>query len=109
MQFPQLNMNGTSGSELLDQLKGALTAIRAAREAVAKTIPHGRDYQTLNVEAYSTARDEHYARCRALAAVQQDLEELAGNVCEQHYARQKRDRQVQLIYAADVAEETVVD
>ena len=94
MQFPVINMNGSNGQELLDQIMAAVNAVRAARVAVGKTIPHGRDYQTLDVNAYSAARDEHWTRCHTLGNLERELTELADNLYEQVALRDRQKRGV---------------
>ena len=42
----KVNLNGTSKSDLLDQYKKCLRALRELDKAMGEAMPHGRDYQT---------------------------------------------------------------
>ena len=43
--FPVVSIGGSSKQNLLEDLSNALIAIRSAKERLAETKPHGRDYQ----------------------------------------------------------------
>lgn len=90
MQFPQININGTSGTELLEQIEEARVKVQEAREAVGEAVPNGRDYQTLPLEAYSQARVEHRARLQALSQVENELAAISRNIAEQIETRRKQ-------------------
>lgn len=76
LSFPVVNLNGTSRKELQEQCRNAWTAIQDALEAMAKMVPHGRDYQTVSFEHYCLARDQHVARCRSLEQVKDEIMEI---------------------------------
>jgi phosphopantetheinyl transferase (holo-ACP synthase) len=86
---PLLNLNGSSAENLLEQLSDACSAVGAAREALAKATPHGRDYQ-LNQSDYQLARKQHEARQIALQAVAEELEAIAISVYNQQAERDAR-------------------
>jgi hypothetical protein len=73
IQCPRININGQDGAVLLRQYNEAYKAIIAARDAICAIDIHGRDYHTLDCEAYGRARDEHHGRIRALAGIKADL------------------------------------
>jgi hypothetical protein len=43
---PVLNLNGSNGKDLYEELKTASDQLQKAREAVASVTVHGRDFQT---------------------------------------------------------------
>jgi hypothetical protein len=64
---PTINLNGTSGEELLRQVNDVLAALRTAEKAMVEASPHGRDYQLdATGDSYRTARAEHIARLTTL-------------------------------------------
>jgi hypothetical protein len=91
MQFPTLNLNGSTAVDLFEQLNPAIAALREAERAVQRAMPHGRDYQTSGFESYNVAREEHVGRLQMLYRIRVELEEIAGNVAEQHMLRHKRE------------------
>jgi hypothetical protein len=80
---PALNINGTSAKELLAQIREAWHGVREARRLHGLTIPHGRDYQTVDPRLYRLAREQHHQRTAALAAVEDDLERIATGINDQ--------------------------
>lgn len=92
MQFPQLNINGTDGADLLSQYGNAVALVRAARDVTAAAAPHGRDYQTMGLGTYTRAAMEHRERMRKLNSVLAELEALQLNVAEQIDMRIKTGR-----------------
>jgi purine-nucleoside phosphorylase len=89
MQFPQINLNGTSGTELVEQYIAAAAMVRAALETVRKMEVHGRDYQTLEAGAFQVAQREHIDRQRKLSSVAAELEALALEVTRQLFERDR--------------------
>lgn len=83
MQFPQLNINGTSQTALIEQYESTAAAMVKAIDALRNAAPHGRDYQTLPAGAYMQAKKEHDARIAALQSVYDDLMDIVINVSEQ--------------------------
>lgn len=61
---PNVNINGTSHSELVEQVRNVREALRSAREAMAKATPHGRDYY--DSKDSIKARVEHKERAKIL-------------------------------------------
>lgn len=87
MKFPTVHLNGTSENELLEQLTRAMQAIRDAEVALDNAAPNGRDYYVQHAGAFEIAIEEHVARCKKLAAVRDELQEIAV-----HIAFERRER-----------------
>jgi hypothetical protein len=83
LQFPQININGQDGMTLLRQYDTAMSAVVAAIEALQAIDVHGRDYQTLDSEAYSNAREQHRERLWSLEAINNDLTAIALDIFKQ--------------------------
>jgi UDP-3-O-[3-hydroxymyristoyl] glucosamine N-acyltransferase len=81
MIAPDININGTDPSEIRDGLCIAIDRIIAAKSAVGRTLPNGRDY--LDAGALQQATVEHRRRLAKLDEVQQELEQLALSLCLQ--------------------------
>jgi hypothetical protein len=78
LAIPTVHMNGTSKAELVEQLREAARAIRTAKDALAMSAPHGRDYYTQSdPSAIGKATREYAARQLKLAEVYSELEEIA--------------------------------
>lgn len=80
--LPQINLNGSSASRLLDAYCAAGRAVMAAMNALTEAEPNMRDYQTVAPAVYTAARDEHVARLKALRAVYVDMQALAEHCAE---------------------------
>jgi hypothetical protein len=72
--LPQVNNNGTSRDELVQQRLDARAAVSAAIDALRQCIPHGRDYQTVGQPRFTTARTLHRERMAALTDLWAELE-----------------------------------
>ncbi len=68
---PCVNLNGSSGEELVEQVSNQYHALIKLQEALGRACPHGRDYQGADAGRYTEARAE-YDRRRALL---RDLEQ----------------------------------
>lgn len=77
LTLPAINLNGSSPDVLVEGLREAVVALSAAIDAVAKTAPHGRDYQTLDDTALPAAQHEHAERMASLHGVKAELEQIA--------------------------------
>jgi hypothetical protein len=82
IQLPQVNWNGTSRDSLFNQYLAAIRGLEGAMEILARTAPHGRDYQTLAdpSEAFAIAVEQHRDRLVALHKVSEELHALAESV-----------------------------
>lgn len=81
---PYIHGNGTSGKELLNNYKAANSAIKRAIEALAVTLPNGRDFNMLDENNdYRTARKEHEERMAALHKIEAELMHLSMAVYKQ--------------------------
>jgi len=84
MQLPQININGTAKSDLLEQQVEAMEAIRAAVEAVQASCPNGRDYTPQGSPAaqaaFQRAISEHCDRITRLQAVLKEIETIAEHL-----------------------------
>ena len=95
MKIPTIRLKGTSGDELLEQVRDARAALRAASDALQKAAPQGRDYyvQGANSEgnsALSVAQYEHRERLRKLAEVDAELLEISVGIRDQMDERLRR-------------------
>ncbi len=70
---PQVNINGTSAEELVHQRRKVLSYLRKAMLALAKAAPHGRDFQTVEPERFTEARELYETRWNALSEIHDDL------------------------------------
>lgn len=74
--LPQISINGTSPSSLLDDYLKCRSAIMAARRVLAEHGPNGRDYQH-DPSKFPAARAEHEARLSSLDTMETELLALA--------------------------------
>jgi hypothetical protein len=75
--IPLVNLNGTSFTSLMDQLRNAGGAVRVAMDKLAEAAPHGRDYQTAPSGTLQRAEAEHRRRAAALKSVYDELVAMA--------------------------------
>lgn len=80
---PTVNLNGSNADRLIEDYIEVMNAIRLAEDLLAGIAPHGRDYQTVPVQEYPLAREQHRRRMVFLASVRADLELIALAVQEQ--------------------------
>ena len=92
VQGPVLNINGSSGTELLEGHKKAYLLIREVIECEAALRPHGRDYQTAPEGCYRQALEEHERRMAALRQIEQDHRAIALQIQQQQMARRRPER-----------------
>jgi hypothetical protein len=82
--FPTVHLNGTSKTELLDQLGDAIDLLHDAGRALAKATPNGRDYYLQRPEgAINVAMAQHESRMSRLRSVINELEEILWHVDRQ--------------------------
>lgn len=74
---PTINLNGTSGQNLLDQATNAGDSLREAFRALQDMCPNGRDYQTAPAGTFERARSEHNSRMSRLDDISKEIEEIA--------------------------------
>ena len=77
---PVIHSNGTSAAELRDQIDGALDAMKAAIQAVAKAAPNGRDYYVN--DSVQRAIKEHCIRGEKLIEVASELSQICDHIYE---------------------------
>lgn len=80
LAMPAVNLNGTSQRELLEGYLDAMDGVRKALETLRKTIPNGRDYQTLPDGVFRQAQKEHVDRAKRLDSVYKELEMIAESI-----------------------------
>ena len=73
---PNLNINGSSPSDLTGPRLRAIDHLREAIQALGQTTPNGRDYPGDSTQC-DRDRDEHYHRVAALRDLCSDLMEEA--------------------------------
>ena len=93
MTLPTIHLNGTSPEDLLEGYRDAMTALRAAQDALAKCFPNARDYYVQSPAAVQSARDEHTARQVAVERVFKEIEALAIHCNDAVVEREERRRQ----------------
>lgn len=82
MMKPTVHLNGTSRSELIEQVETALRGIEVALDAVQVAAPNGRDYYPQGDHAYQQAALEHAARVERLHAIKAEYEALARHLVD---------------------------
>lgn len=82
MHLPQININGTQRSDLLEDYMEAHLALRRAIEKLSACSPHGRDYQTYpnGDQIFYAAQREHVDRIVKVRQVLAEIETLAEHV-----------------------------
>ena len=88
---PSVHLNGTSAEELLNGYAAAFSALSAARDKLALTAPHGRDYYVQPDDAIAAATEQHVRRMQRLTAVIHEIETLAMHVSD-HVVRKREGR-----------------
>jgi hypothetical protein len=71
--LPQINLNGTSRNQLVEQQCDVMTALRALYKAMGEAAPNGRDYQFRPAE-FTTARDAWDERMTAVELMRREIE-----------------------------------
>jgi len=89
---PVVNLNGTAGADLLQQLQKAVAATTELKQALRMAAPHGRDYQTAPEGAYGAATATYTMHMRNLEALSDELGAAFSAVCEQLDAKAARWR-----------------
>lgn len=79
LTIPTIHLNGTAQAELLEQQLQAMTAIRAAINALQHACPNSRDYPSpyRGHDVYTAAVEEHSSRLNRLVAVLNECSEIA--------------------------------
>ena len=78
MQLPIVNaLTGTAREDLQRDYLNAKRKLDEALEALSGVWPHGRDYQTGDINA---AMREHAERCKRLRSVQAEIEIIAESL-----------------------------
>lgn len=87
LAVPSIHLNGTGKDELVRQLSEAHQRLQKAREALALTAPHMRDYyvQLAADHNYRRARNQHEARLQKIDDVMTDLLDLGIFIQEGGY------------------------
>ncbi len=81
MTVPSLHLNGSGWDNLNEQYRGALEALRTAREAIP--VPHGRDYYVQEEGAFEKARAQFETQLRKLNEVEEELTGILLGIMEQ--------------------------
>lgn len=83
LAIPTVHLNGTSQAGLLQQLMDAVSALRAAREAMQKAGPNGRDYYVQGDSSLRTAIQQHTDRLFKIDEVIADYETIMEGIADQ--------------------------
>lgn len=73
---PQVNLNGTSREQLVEQQCDVMAALRAVTAAMGEASPNGRDYQLRPAE-YQGAREAWTQRMIVIARLYDEIEQHA--------------------------------
>ena len=84
---PVLNLNGSDGKDLLDQLCTAWDQLQKAREAIASVTVHGRDFQTHPNGTWLRAHSEKLEALHQLDDANEWVEANLNSVRDQLSAR----------------------
>lgn len=84
---PIINLNGSDGDRLSEDLEKAWRALNAAASALRECTPHGRDYQMNPAGDFALARAQHNARLETIRDIMDQLALLGDGL-----DRQKSDR-----------------
>lgn len=88
---PQVNINGTSAEDLVDQQRSVLSLIDLLMEAMAKASPHGRDWQFEGGEhLFGICRKAWLQRRAMLEVLRKEIETYAISILEQPAVARKR-------------------
>ena len=79
---PILNINGTSGDELIQTRRNAIDALDAVMKALQQMTPNGRDYPGQQ-DRCRADRELHYARFALLDAMRNCIMEEALEIMRQ--------------------------
>ena len=79
---PILNINGTSGEELIQTRRKAIEALDAAMKALQEMTPNGRDYPGQQ-ERCRADRELHYSRFAQLDAMRNRILDEAVEIMRQ--------------------------
>lgn len=74
LHAPLVHLNGTGRQSLIDEVRDAVNALHAARDAVATMTVHGRDFYPVGMEHFDAYRSQHRDRLARLEDVQEELE-----------------------------------
>lgn len=83
MHLPQININGTARSDLLELYLDAKRALDHAVTALHAAEPHGRDYQTYpggGAQILYAAQREHADRILKVRKVLAEIETIAEHI-----------------------------
>lgn len=84
---PTIHMGGSPAGTLLDNYKETLSYLRMVQEKLGEGMPHGRDYYVQEAPVYNLAREQQEERIRTIRQMIEEIEFLAEDVLDQHYAR----------------------
>lgn len=90
--FPVVNINGDSVETLLEQHHAVYKKALELRDALSKASPHGRNYQTVEFERYSAARDEWLEENRKVVEIQRWADRILNDLMRQAHERMSSQR-----------------
>jgi hypothetical protein len=73
LTLPQVNLNGTSREQLVEQQRNVMHALDALQKAMQEAAPHGRDYQPRPAE-FKPAREAWLERMQVIGAMREEIE-----------------------------------
>jgi len=80
--IPTVNLNGTSRSSLLNNVRDVYEVLQEAKKLMSEVSPHGRDYQ-LKPESYQQAIAEYHKNDAAITALIQYYAEIYHGIEDQ--------------------------
>ena len=89
MMLPTIHSNGSSVTQLLEDMNEASQALRQAIEKLEIAGPDGRDYYPQGSPALPQAQKEHRERVQALFQVRKELLEIIEYLLDQEDQREQ--------------------
>jgi hypothetical protein len=80
---PNVNLNGTRGKDLMDQILDAGHAVRKAMDVLSEAAPNGRDYLPQGAGEYPIAAKQHADRLARIKSVYDELQDVAELIADQ--------------------------
>jgi phage-related tail protein len=92
LAVPTVHLNGSNGETLREAAIEAAYALSRALNALQETYPDGRDYYPQGDGAMKNARDQHEARCEAIAKMRDEMASIAEQIQDQLDRRKEQKR-----------------
>ena len=87
LQGPLVHLNGTSATELEEQMRACRDTLLAALNALYQAAPNARDYYPLGDRAFAEAQSRHQCRIMSVVSVFNGCNEILAEIVEQKESR----------------------